>query len=142
MTTVASRRPSVVASHTYQQMATEDELQASITELVDRLGGKWAHIRDSRGQPVEGFPDLVIALPPVVLFVELKSQHREVTDTQEEWLALLRSCVVPSVAIVRPEPTSPRESTLEELLRCLNHVRLLSAEEAMDRYLRAAAEPL
>ena len=68
------------------------------TKVIDRAkarGWKVFHPRPARtahgwrtagqGTP-QGFPDLVLALDTVVLFVELKSQKGKLTDEQKDWL--------------------------------------------------------
>ena len=68
------------------------------TKVIDRakaMGWRVFHPRPARtaqgwrtagqGTP-QGFPDLVLALDTVVLFVELKSQKGKLTDEQKDWL--------------------------------------------------------
>lgn len=46
----------------------------------------------SQGGSGKGFPDLVLARPPVLLFVELKRELGILSPEQEEWLAALDAC--------------------------------------------------
>lgn len=39
-----------------------------------------------------GFPDLVLARPPRLLFAELKTDRGKTTPDQDRWLELLRGC--------------------------------------------------
>ena len=68
------------------------------TKVIDRakaMGWRVFHPRPARtaqgwrtagqGTP-KGFPDLVLALDTVVLFVELKSQKGKLTDEHKDWL--------------------------------------------------------
>ncbi len=68
------------------------------TKVIDRakaMGWRVFHPRPARtaqgwrtagqGTP-QGFPDLVLALDTLVLFVELKSQKGKLTDEQKDWL--------------------------------------------------------
>ncbi len=68
------------------------------TKVIDRakaMGWRVFHPRPARtaqgwrtagqGTP-RGFPDLVLALDAVVLFVELKSMKGKLTDEQKDWL--------------------------------------------------------
>lgn len=68
----------------------ESHWQQRITDLCDLLDLKWHHETDSR-RSKSGFPDLVIAGPGGVMFVELKTDKGRVSKDQEEWIARLRA---------------------------------------------------
>lgn len=77
---------------------TEAELQSAVIELARLLGYRVAHFRPAltaKGYrtPVEadgkGFPDLVLAKPGRLLFVELKSAKGKLSEEQEAWRCAL-----------------------------------------------------
>ena len=76
----AGRSPRVV------KKKSEEILQDSIIELAKLLGYLHYHTHDSRRSP-EGFPDLVLAhvKTGVVLWIECKSEHGELSDDQAKW---------------------------------------------------------
>ena len=71
--------------------ATEERFQAEVLRWARLLGWTAYHTHDSR-RSVSGFPDLVLARPPVVLLVELKSAQGRMTMEQKEWRELLQAC--------------------------------------------------
>lgn len=91
----------------YRASTSEADLQTAITDAVDRLGGRWAHVRDSRGQQAEGLPDLIIAAPWIatVLFLECKGQTGRVRPKQVPWLENLGACSRVVTTLVRPIAT-------------------------------------
>ena len=72
-------------------MTTEREFQAAVTELAKTCGWKVYHTYDSR-RSNPGWPDLVLAKPPRLLFVELKAQKGKLRPEQQEWLQTLLEC--------------------------------------------------
>lgn len=78
----------------------EDELQALVIGMARLRGWRVYHTHDSRRSPA-GWPDLILARPPRLLAVELKSERGRVTVKQREWLEGLAACGV-SVAVWRP----------------------------------------
>lgn len=77
---------------------TEAEFQQRITDLCDTLGLTWTHFRpavEKSGKwatPLsgrKGWPDLVIAGPGGVLFVELKTDNGRLSADQQHWLDML-----------------------------------------------------
>lgn len=77
---------------------SEAEWQRTVIECAQVNGWTVAHFRPARTQrgwrtPVEadgaGFPDLVLARPPELLFVELKSDTGVVRPEQQRWLDAL-----------------------------------------------------
>lgn len=76
----------------------EDALQESVVDLAATYGWLVHHTRPARTaagswrtpiQGHKGFPDLVLAQPGRVLFVELKSTHGALSDAQQEWANVL-----------------------------------------------------
>lgn len=69
---------------------TEAAFQRQIEEVAALLGYRRYHGWISvRSEP--GWPDLVLARPGRLLFVEVKGPRAAVTLPQREWLALLRA---------------------------------------------------
>lgn len=72
-------------NQTLADRMTETQFQTRITDLCDYLGLKWHHEVDSR-KSKRGWPDLVIAGPSGVLFVELKTETGRISTEQRQWL--------------------------------------------------------
>jgi len=98
---------------------SEDELQANILDMALKAGwlcyhtrpamnkrGKWSS--PMMGNP--GFPDLVLARHPIVIFFELKSEKGKLTVQQQEWYHALPNCLV-------VKPRNWLSGEVEELLR-------------------------
>lgn len=70
---------------------TERQWQEQVTQLAQLYD--WAHYHpfDSR-RSVAGWPDLVLARPPELLFVELKTDRGRLSPAQRAWLELLTAC--------------------------------------------------
>lgn len=77
---------------------TESQLQDAVIELARLLGYRVAHFRPAKTEqgwrtPVQGdgkgFPDLVLARPGRLIFLELKSKVGRLTVEQRAWLELL-----------------------------------------------------
>lgn len=67
----------------------------------------WLSIRSAAG-----FPDLVLARPPRLLFAECKTERGIVTLAQAEWLTALRGCPGVEAYLWRP-------ADLEQIARIL-----------------------
>ena len=104
-------------------LISEEELLATVTEMAKAFGWVVYHTRDSRGSET-GFPDLVLVRPPVVWLVELKKEHAKLTQGrynrkgtwlpgQEAWMDLLRDCSLVKSGVWRP---SDRDA-IEEMLK-------------------------
>lgn len=78
----------------------EAQWQQRITDYCDLLGLKWHHETDSR-RSKEGFPDLVIAGPGGIIFVEVKTDDRRsrITAGQQAWLDVLHDAPTTGVAV-------------------------------------------
>ena len=94
---------------------TEAEFQAQIIELAHLRGWVVATFRPARvlvegqetyrtavGADGAGWPDLILAKPPRLLVVELKSEKGKLSPEQEAWLELLRQCMGVQVHVWRP----------------------------------------
>jgi len=68
---------------------TEAQWQCLVTDLATACGWQWYHTHDSRRSPA-GFPDLVLARPGRLLFVELKTERGRVSHAQRVWEYALR----------------------------------------------------
>ena len=88
---------------------TEQQFTNSLLQWAKALGWRCFHVRTSgrmnySGQPIptvqgdKGFPDLVLAKPPRLIFAELKVGKGKVRTEQQQWLAALggyaRECYV------------------------------------------------
>ena len=70
---------------------TEKQLQANIVKLAHLYGWHHYHTFNSKFSP-KGWPDLVLCRPPVILFIELKTNKGVVTPDQSKWLDMLKQC--------------------------------------------------
>lgn len=104
---------SILTASAYRATQTEAEFQSTITGLVDARRGLWMHIRDSRGQPADGFPDLVIACPPVLAILELKSAMGRPSVKQLAWLDALSRCTHLESGLYRPADFDAIEEMLQ-----------------------------
>jgi len=77
---------------------TEAQFQRQVVELAKLCGWSVAHFRPARTEkgwrtPVTadgaGFPDLVLARPPELVFAELKSERGKPSPAQVRWLEAL-----------------------------------------------------
>ena len=75
------------------QRVSEKEWMATVVETAMTLGWSVYHTYDSR-RSAAGFPDLVLAREPLLMFVELKTDYAssQLTDGQKRWLKLLANC--------------------------------------------------
>ena len=89
---------------------TERDFQSQVLDLARICGWKAYHSWTSI-HSAPGFPDLVLARPPRLLFLELKSERGRLTPAQSEWLQTLAECNV-DARVVRP-------SNFNELLEAL-----------------------
>lgn len=92
---------------------SEAQFQGRITDLCDWTGLKWHHETDSR-KSKKGWPDLVIAGPKQVIFVELKKENGKVTKEQQEWLDALEKAGA-RVFVWRPSDFNEARRILREL---------------------------
>ncbi|MBK9181448.1 MAG: VRR-NUC domain-containing protein [Acidimicrobiales bacterium] len=89
---------------------TERDWSGLVVSLAQLCGWHAYHTLDSRGSGY-GWPDLVLARPPELLVVELKSEKGKVTAAQQDWLDRLAGCGV-EVAVWRPRDWGEVEARL------------------------------
>ena len=91
-------------SVTTSRPISEAALQQTIVEACDVLQLPWFHIRNSRGNPGVGYPDLTIAdwRNGVLRMWELKTEKNTTSAKQEMWLEALTMCQTVDVQVVRP----------------------------------------
>jgi hypothetical protein len=91
---------------TFTRLPTEEQMADAIKTAVELRGGRCWHARDSRGQNLTDLPDLIIMLPDanMVVFIELKSQYRKLTEGQQTVLKHLSQCHEVMSLVVRPRP--------------------------------------
>jgi hypothetical protein len=89
----------------------ERDFERQVLELAKLTGWRTAHFRPAKTSkgwrtPVsgdgEGFPDLVLVRPPVVLFAELKSGKGKLRPGQRAWLEDLKRCPGVEARLWRP----------------------------------------
>ena len=102
----------------------EADMERTIREGVELLGGRVFSVRDSRGLAVADMPDLLCIVPGrdnphgLVALLELKSQRRIVTPGQHHVLNLLMLCDRLEAGVVRPIP-KPGELSFDDALELL-----------------------
>lgn len=95
-------------------------MRDAIADLVALKHGRLFYIRDSRATPeMVDFPDLMIVLPPRVIFCELKSARRATTAGQAEVLAMLERCSDVDTFLVRSVPRDETEFSYDAVLDLL-----------------------
>ncbi len=93
---------------------TEKQLQAQVVQLARLTGWRCYHTFDSR-RSAPGFPDLVLARPPRLIFAELKSEKGRLRPAQVEWLEALAEVErAPEVFLWRPADFGDIQSTLRK----------------------------
>ena len=91
---------------------TEKELDTEVRKLAKLCHWKYYHTYRSKRSPA-GFPDVFLARPPRVVIAELKTEKKQPTPEQMEWLQLLGGCPGLEVYLWRP-------SDLEEIASVLS----------------------
>jgi len=70
---------------------TEKQFQRQVIDLARiykwEVYHTWNSLHSNRG-----WPDLVLAKPPMILFVELKTDKGKLTPDQAKWIHLLGDC--------------------------------------------------
>ena len=94
-------------------MVTEKEFESQIKDMAKLFGWLYYHTWRSIHSPA-GFPDVVMARPPRIIFVELKSFKGKVSGKQSEWLETLGQCPNVEVFLWRAE-----EESIEEIAEIL-----------------------
>lgn len=72
-------------------LQSEASFQAQVVKLAELLRYRVYHTWNSM-HSTGGFPDLVLARRPRVIFAELKRQDKGPTPDQQAWLDELRAC--------------------------------------------------
>ena len=80
----------------------EADFQQAVLDLAQLAGWRVYHTYDSR-RSNPGFPDLVLVKPPMVLFVELKTDKGRLTAEQQEWIEDLMRCTEVEAHVWRPQ---------------------------------------
>lgn len=91
---------------------SEKGFQQQVIELATLCGWLVYHTHDSR-RSAPGFPDLVLVMPPRLVFAELKSEEGRIRPEQEAWLEALSGCTQP------PESYLWRPGDLQEIQEVL-----------------------
>lgn len=89
----------------------EKDWQAQVVELAQLYRWRVYHTYDSR-RSHEGWPDLILARPPELLAVELKTDTGRLRPAQREWLDTLTACHV-EIAVWRPRDFEAVHSRLK-----------------------------
>lgn len=99
---------------------------ATLKDYTLAENGMFFHIRDARGQDVEGLSDTLILLPPkygvrpgTVAFFELKTQQDKVSPAQLRFMRLLARATEIASGVVRPAPKALGEITIDDALELL-----------------------
>jgi hypothetical protein len=105
---------------------TADQMLQSLKDYAVAEGGFCFHIRDARGQDVEGMPDALVLIPRsfqhpgIIGLFEIKSQTDTVTVLQEQVLLVAETATEVVSGIIRPVPKKPLlEITLDDALELL-----------------------
>lgn len=85
-----------------ERAMTERQLQDAVVECALRLGWYVYHPYDSR-RSTPGFPDLTLAQPGRLVFVELKSASGRLRSEQVTWLGALHRTGRCEVYLFRPK---------------------------------------
>ena len=93
---MVGRLPLRRARRRSQPDAGEGALQRHLIKLAEAVGWRVFHARDLKRQLVNasgrGFPNLVLARPPRLVAMELKSDGDRPRDDQEAWLDAWAAC--------------------------------------------------
>ena len=94
------------------EQMTEAELLEQVKTVALTYGWRLYHTFDSR-RSASGFPDLVLARPPRVIFAELKRQNGRMTVPQEMWGEALGQCGGVETYLWRPSDWDEIVETLK-----------------------------
>lgn len=112
----------------YVTSTTEGDMLSTLEGYAQVEGGYCWHVRDARGQQVVGLPDTIILLPPkwhgarrpgTIGFFELKTQRDVLSPVQRHVLAMLGQASEIVSGVIRPQPKSLVEITLDDALLLL-----------------------
>lgn len=93
-------------------LVTEADFQQTVIDFAKLRAWSVYHTHDSRSSAA-GFPDLVLARPPQLLFVELKTEAGMVSQAQKEWVQVLNSCDKVMATVWRPRQWDVIQRILE-----------------------------
>lgn len=111
-----------MTTSTLTRYATEAEMLKLFADLAGAGGGMMFHVRDARRQRVTGLTDVLLILPPVIGFFELKTMRDSLRPDQGDLLQLLTRCDRIESGIVRPVPKQESEMTMDEAVwRIVRH---------------------
>jgi hypothetical protein len=91
-------RDAFSVSKTAAVRISEADFTVTVIKMAQRFGWRCAHFRPCRTEKGwrtavqgdgAGFPDLVLARPPRLIFAELKADSGRLTDEQNAWLIAL-----------------------------------------------------
>jgi hypothetical protein len=85
----------------YASVISERQFESHVREIATWTGWKIYHTYNSIHSPA-GFPDLVLARAPRLIFAELKSDDGRLTDEQTCWLEELRGVPTIEVYVWKP----------------------------------------
>lgn len=105
-----------MSARAYRRSATEAEMLETFADLANAGGGFLRHVRDARGQNLNGLPDVILAVPPVLALYELKTRRDRMRPEQVRVLDILNRCNVIVSDKVRPEPKHDDEWSIDEAL--------------------------
>lgn len=105
---------------------TERAFQTDVVDFATLLQYRHYHTYDSR-HSVEGFPDLVLARAPRLLFVELKAERGKLADAQIGWLLALEQCADAEVYVWRPTDWDAIIQTLQPRERPTGYTSFVEA---------------
>ena len=92
----------------------ESTFQRSVLELGRALGWRChAGPLDQRRCDGAGYPDVVMARPPRLLYAELKTNVGKLSPAQKEWIADLKGCPGAEVYVWRPADMDDIVNTLQ-----------------------------
>jgi hypothetical protein len=109
----------------YEKSMSEQEMLTALREYAKAEGGFLWHVRDARGQNVEGMPDTIILIPRsfahpgVAAFFEIKTQRDKASVLQQQVIFVAGTITEVAAGIIRPVPKHPTEITLDEALELL-----------------------
>jgi len=83
------------------KIMTEKEFQLHVEQMAKIGGWQFYHTWNSI-HSAPGFPDNVMAKPPRLVFMELKTELGKVTAAQQRWLDILASIPGVEVYLFRP----------------------------------------
>jgi hypothetical protein len=109
---------------------SEREFQRQVTELAELRGWETFHVRPGRtadswrtptsGTMAAGWPDLVLARHPRLIFAELKREDGRLTEAQGRVLEVLGAFIVEAPEIPEDFPIPAQRSYLDGVFAGLN----------------------